>query len=64
MVIYWLSDSYQGSKSDNEILEFKENRFWEKITSSEYIIADKGFKGIDRYHKNICLPFFNEEKEI
>jgi hypothetical protein len=44
-------------------LEFKENRFWEKITSSEYIITDKGFKGIDRYHKNICLPFFDEEND-
>lgn len=58
--IYWISESYQGSKSDQEMCEFPENRFWEHITSEEYIIADKGFRGLDRFHKNICIPFFND----
>ena len=61
--IYWISDSYQGSKTDNEMLEFSENHFWKKMTTEEYICGDKGFKGLDRHHKNVCLPFFSEEKE-
>ena len=40
--------------------EFPENRFWEHITSEECIIADKGFRGLDRFHKNIYIPFFND----
>ena len=37
--------------------------FWTKMISEEYICTDKGFKGLDRHHKNICLPFFSQEKE-
>jgi len=37
--------------------------FWTKMISEEYICTDKGFKGLDRHHKNICLPFFSKEKE-
>lgn len=33
------------------------------MISEEYICTDKGFKGLDRHHKNICLPFFSQEKE-
>jgi len=62
--IYWLSPSYQGSKTDSEMLEFPSCQFWKNLHLSEYIMADKGFRGMDRFHTNICLPFFDDSSEI
>ena len=48
---------------DNKMLEFSKNQFLDKMTTEEYICTDKGFKGLDRHHKNICPPFFSKAKE-
>lgn len=45
------------------MLEFVDNHFWKKLSPNEYIMADKGFKGLDSQHPT-CLPFFDDTKEI
>ena len=56
-----MSKSYQGSKSDMELMELPENGFWRHLNNNEFIMVDKGFRGLDRLYPNICIPFFHDE---
>ena len=43
--IYWISQSYEGSKTDASLYLLSENWIHNKITNNEYIIADKAWQG-------------------
>lgn len=46
--ILFLSLSYNGSNNDLNLIEFPENHVWKYICEDEYIMGDKGFKGLTR----------------
>ncbi|KAG2387549.1 hypothetical protein C9374_001143 [Naegleria lovaniensis] len=55
--ILFVSLSYNGSNNDLNLIEFPENHIWKYINTDEYIMADKGFKGMPRG----VLPFIGNE---
>ena len=46
----------KGSKSDMGMIQNQSNQFWTSCHNSEYIMADKGFRSLDFYWKNVCIP--------
>ncbi len=55
--VYFLGETYEGSMHDKEI--------WNQLTlkkSAINILADLGFLGADKQHKNVVLPFKNSKK--
>lgn len=51
--IYYLSPSYQGSVSDSAMMVMAENRWFEHLGKKEFLMADKGFKGLNDFHPTI-----------
>lgn len=55
-IIYFISQSYNGSKNDLQLAEFPENSFYKFLDLDEWIGADAGYRGLERIHPTI-LPF-------
>lgn len=51
--ILYLSHSYQGSVSDINFAKMQENCWYQDFTDEEWIMGDKGFKGLDKLHNTI-----------
>jgi len=49
--IYWISDSYNGSLNDKNLVDLAENRefFQQNFKQHEWIAGDLGFKGMWQY---------------
>lgn len=56
--IYFVSDSYNGSKNDITVSTYEENRVYNLLdTRYEYIAVDLGYKGLRRFYPNVSEPF-------
>lgn len=59
-IIYAISPSYHGSVADITMALMDENRWFKMLDSDECIMADKGFRGLETYHKTI-IPFVGKQ---
>jgi len=55
-IIYFLSKSYPGSRSDLTLYNLHENSLHLKMEESEYICGDPGFIGLQKIHP-LIVPF-------
>jgi hypothetical protein len=58
--ILFVSLTYNGSNNDLNLIEYPENHVWNYITEDEYIMADKGFRGMTKG----ILPFIGDESKF
>lgn len=58
-VVYALSPSYQGSIADSTMMLMAENRWFTNLDQDEFIMADKGFRGLEAHH-NTLIPFIGK----
>jgi hypothetical protein len=62
-IIYFISQSYNGSKNDLQLAEFPEDSFYKFLDLDERIGADARYRGLERIHPTI-LPFVQLSNQL
>ena len=62
--IYFVSNSYVGSKNDMNVFQMPENRLDRRLSSNEWLMVDKGYKGDWKLNKRTIMPIFGSWADL